>query len=256
VSIDPENVKSFAVTLSTDLLPSGRAVVLVEGRSHHLKFEDAETFRFTRRGGQFRRGANTAAHPAKEPGLYGPIKQAMFSPFLLCYGTSGGPEVTDLLLHQARLEAFQWWRRGNGFVEILPDSEITREAMAGHNLIVFGGPHENSVTRLIERRLPIEISSDGIILGDTPINGSALAVKFVYPNPMASDKLVVINAGTDAEGLGLLSSMGTVYAGAGLPDFIVFDRRVRQLGWGGVIAAGFFDSAWRLDPDLMYYRGR
>ena len=66
---------------------------------------------------------------------------------------------------------------------------------------------------------------------------------------------MVVNQGTDREGLGLLTSMRTVYAGAGLPDFVIFDGEISRRGWGGIIAAGFFDSRWQLDPGLMYYRG-
>jgi hypothetical protein len=36
---------------------------------------------------------------------------------------------------------------------------------------------------------------------------------------------------------------------------VVYDSDVRQSGWGGILAAGFFDSSWQLDPELMYYRG-
>jgi hypothetical protein len=178
----------------------------------------------------------------------------MFSPFVLVYGTRD-PRVTDLLLHLARLEAFRWWRRGNGFVTVMPDSEVTRGIMEDHNLILFGGPDENSVTAAMARHLPIGCDRGGITLGEDLIPGTGLAVRFIHPNPLATDKLVVVNEGTDPEGLGLLTMMRTAYAGAGIPDFIVFGVEARERGWGGVTAAGFFDSAWQVDPHLLYYSG-
>jgi hypothetical protein len=93
------------------------------------------------------------------------------------------------------------------------------------------------------------------MLGEDRLHGTGLAVKFIYPNPLDPNRLVVVNEGTDRPGLELLSSMRATYAGAGLPDFVIFDGEVKQKGWGGVAAAGFFDSAWRVDPDLMYRRG-
>ena len=87
------------------------------------------------------------------------------------------------------------------------------------------------------------------------LRSPGLAAKSVYPNPLNPEKLVVMNQGTDREGLELLTLVRTVYAGAGLPDFLIFDREISRRGWGGIIAAGFFDSGWQLDPGLMYYRG-
>jgi hypothetical protein len=162
--------------------------------------------------------------------------------------------VTDLLLHLARLEAFRWWRRGNGFVTVMSDSGVTQGIMEDHNLILFGGPYENSVTEAMARHLPIGCAGGGITLGGDLIPGTGLAVRFIHPNPLNSDKLVVVNEGTDPQGLALLSMMRAVYAGAGIPDFIVFGAEARERGWGGVIAAGFFDSAWQVDPHLLYYR--
>jgi dienelactone hydrolase len=248
------NVRSFRITLSRELIPSGRGVVEIEGIAHHLGFGRQETFCFSRRGGEMRLGENRRSGLGKKPALYGPIKQATFSPFTIVYGTSGEPQVDGVLLHLARLEAFRWWRRGNGFVKVMPDSEVSPEIMAQRNLLLFGGPGENSIVRRMARDLPIRNEPGGIVLGGTDIHGESLAYRFVYPNPLAPDRLVAVSAGTDPEALSLLTAMPATYAGAGLPDFVIFDSEVRRLGWGGVIAAGFFDSAWRVDAALMYYR--
>jgi hypothetical protein len=127
--------------------------------------------------------------------------------------------------------------------------------MADYNLILFGGPDENSVTGRIDRFLPIRACAQGVALGKTRIPGAGLAVKFVYPNPLSPEKLVVVNEATDREGLAILSFMRGTYAGAGLPDFVVFDSEVRRRAWGGITAAGFFDSMWQVDQHLLYYRG-
>ena len=255
VRIETRNVKHLALTLSRDLIPSGRALLGIGDSRWYLRFDEPQTFHFSRRAGEFRRGKNLSHGREKRPDRYGPIKQAMFSPFVLVYGTLGEAATTDFLIHLARLEAFQWWRRGNGFVEVLPDTEVTPAIVADCNLVLFGGAGENSVTGRINRFLPIRSAGEHLELAETMLRGPGLAAKFVYPNPLNPEKLVVVNQGTDREGLGLLTSMRTVYAGAGLPDFVIFDGEISRRGWGGIIAAGFFDSAWQLDPGLMYYRG-
>jgi pimeloyl-ACP methyl ester carboxylesterase len=254
VEIALKNVKTFSINLSEDLLPEGVATVIVDGASYRLGFAGRETFVFSQRGGKMRPGENREAGPVKTAARYGPIKQAMFSPFVLVYGTQGGPDLTDLLLDLARLEAVQWWRRANGFVEVVPDTQVTREDAETHNLILFGGPNENSVSKRIAPRMPIAPAAGGVRLGGEVIPGPGLALRVVYPNPLAPDRLVVMNAGSDRAGLALLASMRTVYAGAGLPDFMIYDAGVRRLGWGGVVAAGFFDSDWGIDHGLLYRR--
>jgi pimeloyl-ACP methyl ester carboxylesterase len=256
VEIEMQNVSRLGVTLSRDLIPSGKAVLEIGDRHWHLRFDEPQVFRFSKRAGGFRIGDNRNAGLSKCPRLYGPIKQAMFSPFVLVYGTRGEAATTDLLIRLAGFEAFQWWRRGNGFVEVLPDTEVTPAVIRDYNLIVFGGKAENTVTAHIDRFLPIRSAGAHLQLGEIRLSGPGLAAKLVYPNPLNPEKLVVINEGTDLKGLELLTSMRDLYAGAGLPDFVVFDGDTNRRGWGGVVAAGFFDSGWRLDPTDMYLRGQ
>jgi hypothetical protein len=255
VRITPHNIEGLAVTLSRELVPSGRAIVEIEDKHWSLAFSGPETFHFSRRAGEFRRGQNPGGRLTKTPGRYGPMKQAMFSPFVLVYGTQGEAAVTDLLLHLARLEAYQWWRLGNGHVEVMPDWAVTPEIRMGNNLVLFGGPKENLITQRLGRSLPVRTSREGVNIDGWEIRGSGLAVKCVYPDPLSPDRLVVVNQASDREGLALLSLMRGVYAGAGLPDFVVYDDEVRSRGWGGVKAAGFFDSGWRVDSELFYHRG-
>jgi len=255
VRLETQNAKHIAVTLSRDLIPSGRAVIKIEDKRWYLSFTEPQDFHFSKRAGEFRLGKSLAQGIEKHPELYGPIKQAMFSPFVLVYGTRGDAATTDLLTHLARLDAFQWCLRGNGFVEVLPDTEVTSAIVEKYNLVLFGGATENSVAARIDRNLPIRSVKGQLRLGETVLGNRGIAVKFVYPNPLNKEKLIVINQGTDREGLELLMHVRAIYAGAGLPDFLVCDSDTKERGWGGILAAGFFDSAWQLDPGLMYYRG-
>lgn len=256
IRVEARNVRQIAVTLSRELIPTGRAVLKIDDKRWCLGFKAPRTFHFSRRAGEFRLGKTRRHGIEKHPGRYGPMKQTMFSPFVLVYGTLKDQQTTDLLRHLARLEAFQWWRRGNGFVEVLPDTEVTSGIVANYNVVLFGGAAENSVTSRIDGALPIGTRGGQLMIGQERLDSPGVAAKFVYPNPLNEEKLVVINQGTDREGLEILAHVSTIYAGAGLPDFLIYDGDIRQRGWGGVLAAGFFDSYWQLDPGLMYYRGK
>ena len=168
------------------------------------------------------------------------------------YGTAGGPEETRVNLHIARNKAQKWWYRGNGWVRIIPDTSMTKQITKNYNLILFGGPGSNLVTRRINPRLPISIHGQRVKFGNKKLSQSQLALKIVYPNPLNPEKLVVVNAGTDLEGMKLVEVLDTLHASAGLPDYIIYGGDIKTQGWGGVIAAGFFGSDWKLDPSLGF----
>jgi len=252
ITVSTLNVAEFSLSPPPDLLPGGPARLIVDGEEHLLHLEEENDLVFAKRAGKFRPGRMERGALAKSPDLYGPIKQAYFSPFVLVYGTQGSRQATADLLHQARSRAFRWWRRGNGRVDVIPDTSVTDRMIEDYNLVLFGGPAENSITACIGRDLPVRIGRGGIEIGDYLISGHGLAANFVYPNPLSPGNLAVIHMGTDIEGLGLADFFKTIYAGAGLTDYIIYDEAVRTKGWAGVICAGFFDSNWEMDSGLMF----
>ena len=254
IRIATANVEQFAISIPDRLISSEEAVLSVDGRTWTLTRPGQDEITLSGRAGQMMPGGKRHAGLRKSRYLFGPIKQAYFSPFELVYGTQGDASTTETLLHQARLEAYQWWRRANGMVEILPDTEVTPAVIESCNIVLFGGPGENLYTSRINRHLPIRIDGKRLQLGTRVIQGDGIAAKFVYPNPENPDRLVVVHEGTDSGGIEISTFFKTIYAGAGLPDFVVFDSEAERTGWGGVIAAGFFDNRWRLDRNLMYVR--
>jgi len=252
IDVKTRNIHQFALSLSQDVLSYGRIVFLIDGKKIKYNFKTSEEVNFSKRGNRFKIGKVKQSPLRKSPQSYGPIKQAYFSPFVLVYGTKGDSIATEITLHQARLEATRWWGRANGFAEILPDSEVTSGIMEDYNLILFGGPEENFVTAKLSKDLPIRIEDQKILLGKKEIAGDMIAAEFIYPNPANRRKLVFVHQGVGLAGLKLSTFFTTLYSGAGLPDFVIFDDKVKYKGWGGVLCAGFFDSDWQMDEKLFY----
>jgi pimeloyl-ACP methyl ester carboxylesterase len=252
IEVKTQNVREFALHMSSDILPYGHIALVIDGEELSYRFRKSGKLFFHKKGDRFRIGQTKRRGVAKTSGFYGPIKQAYFSPFVLVYGTKGDSLTTETTLHQARLEATRWWRRANGQVAVLPDTEVTSETMQHHNLILFGGPEENFVTGQLSRSLPIRIKDGKMFLGKMEIHGETLAAEFIYPNPANAKRFVFVHQGVGTGGLKLSNFFTALYSGAGLPDFVIFDRTVKQEGWGGVICAGFFDSSWQIDERLYY----
>jgi hypothetical protein len=248
------NVNEFRLRRPGLFKRPGAIGVWVRGAWHEISLNPGEDAVFARRAGVFRPGPVNRSKPAKTAGLYGPIKQAYFSPFVMVYATqadeSHRQSWTDLTLHQARLQAFDWWRRGNGYVDVIPDTCVTDSIIARYNLILFGNSYCNSILARIQRDLPIEVSLNDIRIESRRLAGASAAM-FIYPNPLNPDRFVVVHAGT-GQGQRLADFFRTIYAGAGLPDYIIYKDQVRTRGWAGVICTGFFDNNWQVDPNLMF----
>lgn len=252
IEVKTRNIRQFSLFLSNGLLPYGKITLLIDGEKFSHTFTINKEFTFFKKGAEFQMGKIIHPPMRKSPEFYGPIKQAYFSPFVLVYGTGGDSLTTEITLHQARLEAARWWRFANGFTEILPDTEVTPEVMKDYNLILFGGPKENSITTKINKSLPIKTDGQKVFFGKKEISGDGIAIEYIYPNPSNPNKFVFVHQGTGLDGLKLSTFFNAIYSGAGLPDFIIFDDDVKYKGWGGVQGAGFFDSNWKIDPRLYY----
>jgi hypothetical protein len=120
--------------------------------------------------------------------------------------------------------------------------------------MLFGGPEENFFTARIEKDLPIRVKEGKVIFGSEEVSGKGLAVEFIYPNPLNPKKFLLIRQGTNFESLKFSTFFEAIHSGAGLPDFMIFDKEVKKKGWAGVLCAGFFDADWKINSDLLYLK--
>lgn len=292
VWIDAQNVAQLSLDLKGIAKP-GDVCVGINGSVVCGKWDGASPLVFHKSGDGFLPGPADVPPLHKSPTLFGPMKRALFSPFMFVYGTTGGPEMTHQTQRAAVLDSQIWWWRANGYAPVIPDSEVTPDIEQNYNLVLYGGPEANSVTARLDPNLPIHVTHAGVTIGTHTHTGPGLAARFVYPNlgetspikmaetlkieselkaavwPRASTeasavplyvspvpRLVLVIAGTDPAGMRLAQQANLMYSGAGYPDFIVFDATVKTEAWGGFLAAGFFDNAWQLpaDPRLAFFR--
>ena len=249
IIITAQNIKQFSIDKKT-LIDNIR----INGQNIQLKNLNREQISFYKDGNKFKIGKPKQSALRKTPELYGPIKRAYFSPFLLVYGTKGDSLSTERNLHQARLQSYTWWMRANGYVEVVPDTEVTDDMARRYNLILFGNHETNAYVKAINRQLPVHLEDKRIIVGREKINIDSLCMMEIYPNPRHPKKFVLLYSATNQDMEKYTGLFSTLYSSAGLPDFIVWDKSALNYGWAGVICAGFFDQNWRLDKNLMYQK--
>jgi dienelactone hydrolase len=264
IKIKTDNIKGFSIFLDCQYIDSLRQWrdIIVNNKEVYNDYNERKTLKdlnyswisFYKSGDKFKIGKPKEKGLYKSPDLYGPIKRAYFSPFLLVYGTRGDSLSTARNLHQARLQSYTWWMRANGYVEVVPDTEVTEEMARRYNLILFGNHETNAYVKAIDHRLPIHLEDKRIIIDREKINIDSLCMMEIYPNPRHPDKFVLLYSATNQDMEKYTGLFSTLYSSAGLPDFLVWDKSALNYGWAGVICAGFFDQNWRINKNLMYLK--
>ncbi|MDH7569903.1 MAG: hypothetical protein QHJ73_09990, partial [Armatimonadota bacterium] len=182
--------------------------------------------------------------------LCGPVREVFLSPFLLVPGTKGD-EASRAKLHAwAERWAAEWSAFADGVPAIRPDHALTEADLNTHNLVLFGDRHTNQVLARMADALPVELTTEGYRLNERKVQGTALGLLMVYPNPLAPQRLVCVYSGEFwGDGLDVNHKFDLV------PDFIVFRNELDgddPARTPRAVCAGYFDSRWRVSRDLTW----
>ena len=186
----------------------------------------------------------------KTPALCGPVKDAFNRRFAFVVGTSGDAEATQANFKLAQRMQKEWYQFAKAFRSLTKDTDLTERDIARSNLILFGTPKTNSILARIakEGRLPVHFTDAGYeILGKTYKASPGTGLMFIYPNPLAPDRYVVVNCGAPYG-----DKLGPNHKYDLLPDYIVYSDEPDYDDSNAFYCAGFFDGAWQLDPKLLW----
>jgi hypothetical protein len=162
------------------------------------------------------------------------------------YGTGGTKAENAATLAKVRADAYAWWYRGNGRARILRDVDFDPEAYAGRNVILYGNADTNRAFTVIDETCPIRVGRGLVRVGKKTYPGT-FGTLFLYPGNGAL--VGVVGATTP---LAMRRMFGTRYflSGVAIPDWVVFDDSVLEVGLPGVADAGYFTRSWRLMPGV------
>lgn len=126
--------------------------------------------------------------------LGGGLADLFMGPVVFVYGT-GDPDRTPILRRAAELYA-DWSPTTTitvgskaGRFEVVADSEVDEEDLAGKNILLFGNPRENRILAELAEGLPVSFTDDG----DFEFAGERFqrdALFMVYPNPKSPANLL------------------------------------------------------------------
>jgi hypothetical protein len=185
----------------------------------------------------------------KQPGLQGPIDDALMSSFIFVTPTGKcAHERLDNWVHGEIDHAVTHWRRqmrGDAIVKL--DREITNDDIANSNLILWGDFQSNLVISKIIDQLPIKWTQKEITVGDRSFDAAHHALIAVYPNPLNPEKYIVLNSSFTYREYDYLNNARQVPK---LPDWAVIDIQTPPNSRypGKIVLADFFGERWEIKP--------
>jgi hypothetical protein len=194
----------------------------------------------------------------KRAGVEGPLGDVWFGPALVVYGTAIVSEIEVNRLAAERHRMYSPWVDLR--LPVKADTEVTEADLVGRSLVLIGRPATNRLTARVAEALEaagIVFEADAIRVGGQRFDGADVGISVIRPSPFDPERYVVVHAGVGPEG-----TLSSRYLPEISPDFLVYDGRIRAvfgdriLGKREVLAGGFFDADWKLEPELVGRGGR
>jgi dienelactone hydrolase len=183
----------------------------------------------------------------KNPLRSGGFKDAFRHEFLFVYGTHGDAAENARVFAKARFDAEMFWVRGNGGVEVLPDTLFDPAKERDRNVILYGNADTNAAWTKLLAGCPVELRNGRARVGGRSYSGSDFAAYFLRPRPGSEFASVGAVAWTGRAGWSAACPGQYFISGAGLPDLLFFSAETLRSGTGGIRAIGWFGDDWSLE---------
>lgn len=245
-----ENVAKVSLDLPGDLL----SVELDGGPAVEVK-RAAGASRFVLARDEATWVAGTASSPeSKTPRRCGPFKEAFRNRVIFVYGTRGTADENAWALAKSRYDAETFAYRGNGSIDVVPDSAFDPKAEPDRNVIVYGNADTNGAWPSLLGSSPVQVNRGGVKVGGRETKGDDLACLFVRPRPGSDSAAVGVIAGTGPVGMRATDRLPYFSSGVAYPDLVVMGADVLEKGTAGVRAAGFFGPDWGVASGEIVWR--
>ncbi len=238
-----ENVAMLVLDLPAMSWNSGVATIEIEGR-HITAPVDSRAILALSDGGW---GMTDRVDPKhKYSARYGGFKQVIGNRVVFVYATGGNRAENEWYMNKARFDAETFYYRGNGSIDVIPDTEYTAARYTDRNVVLYGNRDNNRAWASLMKGSPIQVRKGEITVGERTYRGDDLAAYFVWPHPGSDVAMVGVVAGTGNVGMWATSPNNYISGITGFPDIVIFRADILKEGLPAVEVAGFFDNDWSL----------
>ena len=122
-------------------------------------------------------------------------------------------------LAKSRYDAEQFWYRGNGSFEVIPDTEFSPPDYVDRSVVLYGNADTNSAWAPLLADCPVQMTRTAVIVGQNRWDDEQLFMLLVYPRPDSETALVGVVGGTGIEGSRATNLLRYFVSGVAYPDF-------------------------------------
>lgn len=243
IAITTENIAHLTIMLSLLELDTP-PVITIDGytfntfanRDFHLRFHN-------NRWSQ----AGMVHLMEKHPERYGGFKLAFTNNMVFVYATNGNDEENQWYKNKARFDAETFLYRGNGSIDILPDSLFTPHGYRERNVILYGNAENNLAWEGLLSNSPVQVTGQGIRFGNTYMESDRIGTYFIQPRIDSQTASIGVVAGTGIKGMKALYPNDYFSGITGFPDLMIFDVDWLKDGLEGIKVSGFFGNDWSVE---------
>jgi hypothetical protein len=193
----------------------------------------------------------------KTPRLAGPISDFQNTPFMIVIGTTSSDSLMNkVILQKAQMLTSDWKASQKYEPRVKKDVEVTEADMKHYSLFLLGGPEDNSISKLVFEKIPLQVKSSEILIDGRSFKAKDAVLNAIYPNPFNNERYVGIVAATSGAGFYFfdprqrnLFEYDFCIADGKLPNFSAGAKNEKIL-----VASGFFNHDWKID-DAFLKRG-
>lgn len=249
-SINTENVARLELR-SSHVAPDGVALVTIDGQTVGAAHGPSTWFQ---RDGASWKFSEPPPATWKGTNRYGPFKDAFGHRMIFVYATHGSPAENQWAAAKCRFDAETWWYRGNGSVDVVPDSEFDAVKDRDRGVVLYGNADNNSAWPALLADSPVQVHEGEARIGSHAYRGEDLACLFCRPRPGSDRASVAVVSGTGIIGLRLTTRAPYFTSGVAYPDCSLYGSETLAQGADGVRAAGFFGMDWGVDSGDFFWR--
>jgi hypothetical protein len=243
IRFETDNVASISFMIS-QLDFEGRPVIVAHENIIHAEPGKDITLYFSDHKWQIASGANQME---KKPDRYGGFKLAFTNNMVFVYATNGSDEENEWYKNKARFDAETFWYRGNGSIDIIPDTGFTPDNFSDRNVIIYGNADNNLAWNQLLGHCPVQVKNGSISFGERVFDCESLGAYFIYPRPDSQTASVGVVAGSGIDGMKALYPNDYFSGITGFPDLLIFDVDWIKENLGSVIVSGFFGNDWNVE---------
>jgi hypothetical protein len=178
----------------------------------------------------------------------GPFKSAFNHRMLFVYGTGGTLAENAWALNKARFDAELFYVRGNGSIDVIPDTAFDAKKQADRGIVLYGNADTNRAWPLLLADSPIQVHRGQVTAGKLQLKGDDLVSIFLRPRPDSDIAAVAVVAATGPVGRRVADRLPYLMPFHAFPDWTVLSIPKGDSQHSTIRAAGFFDNQWKLDP--------